>query len=75
MTECQARYGPESGAEYLTSEEAAAVLKIHPKTFVLWLEQGKVPGALKLGRNWRVTRADVLALLKPPETPTTGARN
>ncbi len=70
MTEYQARYG----AEYLTSEEAAAILKIHPKTFVLWLEQGKVPGALKLGRNWRVTMADVLALLKPPETATTEAR-
>lgn len=51
--------------EYLTTTEAAKILKVTPKTFTYWLEKGKVPGAKKLGREWRVTLADVEALLKP----------
>ncbi|MFH0801160.1 MAG: helix-turn-helix domain-containing protein [bacterium] len=51
--------------EYLTTEEAAAILKVNSKTFTRWLEEGRVPGALKLGRQWRVTLADIQGLLKP----------
>jgi len=51
--------------EYLTTTEAARILKMTPKTFTYWLEQGKVPGALKLHRQWRVTPEDLKALLKP----------
>lgn len=52
--------------EYLTTTEAAGVLKINPKTLARWLEEGRVPGALKLGRQWRISPADLKALLKPP---------
>lgn len=50
--------------ELLTTEEAALLLKIHPKTLVRWLEAGRIVGAMKLGRQWRITRDDIQRLLK-----------
>jgi len=39
-------------AEVLTLEEAAAYLRVHPRTLRLQATQGTVPGA-KIGRVWR----------------------
>ena len=51
--------------EFLNTTEAARILKMDPRVFTRWLEEGRVPGALKLGRQWRVTPEDIKALLKP----------
>lgn len=55
--------------EYLTTTEAARILKMDSRVFTRWLEEGKCPNAQKLGRQWRVTLADLQALLKPAEPP------
>ena len=41
-----------SGCELLTSEEAAALLRINPKTLQRMVREGKVP-AIKIGKLWR----------------------
>ncbi len=37
-----------------TPEEAAAVLKVPPKTVTALCAQGRIPGAAKVGRRWRI---------------------
>jgi excisionase family DNA binding protein len=49
--------------EILTTKEAAAYLSIRHATMLDWLQAGKVRG-YKLGRHWRVKKADLLAVLK-----------
>lgn len=42
--------------ESLTTKQAAAVLKVHPKTLKRWAVQGVVPGAWQTpGGVWRFT--------------------
>jgi len=36
----------------LTSKEAAALLKVHPKVLERWAKVGEIP-ALKVGKFWR----------------------
>ena len=45
----------------LTVEEAATYLKVKPKTVRELLRTGQLPGA-KIGRAWRLRRADLDAL-------------
>ncbi len=45
----------------LTVEEAAALLRISPKTAKDWARAGELPGAFKIGREWRVKRDELLA--------------
>jgi excisionase family DNA binding protein len=40
--------------EYLTVEEAAAKLKIHPRTIRRLLVDGKLPGVKFGARQWRI---------------------
>ncbi|MDW7729699.1 MAG: helix-turn-helix domain-containing protein [Bacillota bacterium] len=40
--------------EYLTVEEAAAILKVRENTVRDWLKSGKLKG-FKVGRVWRLT--------------------
>ncbi len=42
----------------LTPEEAAAYLRINPQTVYRLLRAGKCPG-VKIGRQWRIRRADL----------------
>lgn len=42
----------------LTSEEAAAILKIHPKVLERMAQRGEVPG-FKLGKFWRYRASDL----------------
>ena len=48
--------------ELLTCEEAAAYLRLHPRTVGRLLTQRALPG-VKVGRQWRLRRADLDAYL------------
>jgi excisionase family DNA binding protein len=45
-----------SAGETLTTEQAAEVLGVAPKTVRLWAREGRIQG-LRRGRSWRFTRA------------------
>jgi excisionase family DNA binding protein len=49
-------------SELLTLAEAAAYLRVHRRTMGRLLRDGTVPGS-KIGRQWRIRRADLDALL------------
>jgi excisionase family DNA binding protein len=51
-----------SQEEILTTEQAAKYLKVSERTIRMMLTQGRLPGA-KIGRAWRVRRADLDAVL------------
>lgn len=48
--------------EVMTPDEVAALLKIHVKTVYRLARQGVLPGR-QIGRHWRFSRAEVLALV------------
>jgi excisionase family DNA binding protein len=43
---------------YLTVEETARILRLHPETVKILLRDGKIPGR-KVGRKWRVSQIDL----------------
>ena len=49
-------------SDLLTLAEAAAYLRVHRRTMARLLRQGVVPGT-KIGRQWRVRKADLDAVL------------
>ncbi len=51
--------------QLLTVEEAAAHLRVNPQTVYRLLRAGKLPG-VRVGRQWRVRRADLDAYLTVP---------
>jgi excisionase family DNA binding protein len=57
-------------SEWLTTEEAAAYLKVKSRSLLLWVRQGKVRGYALSGikrRVWRFRREDLdAALLSKP---------
>lgn len=63
--------------EFLTPEEAAALLKVHSQTIYRKLRSGQLPGA-RIGGQWRLRRADIDKLFEPaakrPRTKTKTAR-
>ncbi len=56
--------------EVLTVEEVAEILKRAPSTIRTWLGKGMIPGALKLGREWRVPRTALDRFLETQATVT-----
>jgi excisionase family DNA binding protein len=46
------------GTEVLTLQEAAAILKCHPKTLRLMAMEGKIPSR-RVGRLWRFNLAKI----------------
>ncbi len=44
--------------DFLTVDEAAAILKVAPNTIRDWLKSGKLKGG-KIGRLWRIREADI----------------
>lgn len=53
--------------DLLSTEEAAALLGIHPNTVKVWRTNGRLPGYRPPGgRNWKFKRSDVLALIEEP---------
>jgi len=65
----QSRHGPALAwvmEDWLTTNEAAAYLKVRPRTLSLWARQGKVPAHPLSGvhrRVWRFHRAELDAML------------
>lgn len=49
--------------EVLTTDEAAALLRVSTKTVLALAREGALPGE-KVGRAWRFLRSDVLALVR-----------
>lgn len=49
----------------LTAEEAAALLRVSPKTLLGLAREGRLPGT-KVGRAWRFLRADLLTYIHGP---------
>lgn len=49
--------------EVLTTEEAAALLRVSTKTVLALAREGSLPGE-KVGRAWRFLRSDVLAVVR-----------
>lgn len=53
-------------ADWLTANEAAQYLKLHPRTLLLWAREGKVPAHKLSGVHrcvWRFLRAELDAML------------
>ncbi|HEX5503733.1 MAG TPA: helix-turn-helix domain-containing protein [Thermomicrobiales bacterium] len=50
--------------ELLDVAEVAALLKLRPVTIYRWCRAGRLPG-VKLGKEWRIPRAALAALLPP----------
>ena len=48
--------------EVITPAEVAALLQIHVKTVYRLARQGVLPGR-QIGRHWRFSRAEILALV------------
>lgn len=52
----------------LTPEEAAAVLKVTPRTIYEWLKKGRIPGR-KIGKVWRIPEVGLEEWLYGPLSP------
>jgi excisionase family DNA binding protein len=50
-----------SDATYLSVKEVAGLFRVNRKTIRRWIGDGILP-ATKLGRDWRIARADLKAL-------------
>lgn len=51
--------------EFLTVEEVAELLRVSVRTVQRLLAEGKLPG-VRVGRQWRIPRAELVAHLKAP---------
>jgi excisionase family DNA binding protein len=51
----------------LSTEEAAELLGVKPKTVRLWAKTGKIPARRVGGKLWRFSRAQVLAFIREGE--------
>lgn len=51
--------------ELLLVSECAARLRLHEETFRRWLREGRIPGALKCGRGWRIPATELERLQRP----------
>ena len=59
-------------SDLLTLAEAAAYLRVHRRTMARLLRQGVVPGT-KIGRQWRVRKVDLDAVLTTGMPQASGA--
>jgi excisionase family DNA binding protein len=65
-------------SEWLTATEAAAYLKVRPRTILQWAKDGKIRGHRLSGCKritWRFLRADLDATLFAPSAAITGGIN
>lgn len=53
--------------EFLTTEEMAKWLRVHPVTILEAARKGQIPGR-KVGRSWRFLRSEIREYLKGPPT-------
>lgn len=52
--------------DVLTTEETAALLRVHPVTVRLAATAGTIPGR-RVGNRWRFSRVAILAYLSTPD--------
>ena len=58
---------------YLTAEQVAEQLQMHPRTVRRMLADGRLPGT-KIGKKeWRVSAAALKSLIEKPAVPKHGA--
>lgn len=50
-------------AKILTVPEAAALLRVSRSTIWRWCKDGTFTSAFKIGRNWRISRAEIERLM------------
>lgn len=50
-----------------TPEEVAKLVKVPPKTVTAMCAQGRIPGARKFGRRWRIPQTALVAFFAVPE--------
>lgn len=43
-----------SDDRFILPDDAIELMKIHPSTFYRLANQGKIPGAVKIGESWRI---------------------
>ena len=51
--------------QFLTVDEVAELLRVSSRTVQRLLAEGKLPG-VRIGRQWRIPRAELLAYLRGP---------
>jgi excisionase family DNA binding protein len=51
--------------EFLTIEEAAARVKVKPRTVLDWLQKRALPG-VKVGKQWRIPAENLEAFIRQP---------
>jgi excisionase family DNA binding protein len=64
-------------SEWLTAVEAAAYLKIEPRTLLKWAREGRVKGHVLSGTEritWRFRTEDLDATMSPPSVALTKRR-
>lgn len=54
--------------EVYTPKEAATALKLSEKSVLQYLREGRLPG-FRVGKHWRMRRADLVALTQPAPHP------
>ena len=59
---------------FITVQEAADQLRVHPQTVRLWLREGKLRGRLIGGRKsgYRIPASEIERILSPDEGPDAG---
>jgi excisionase family DNA binding protein len=65
---------PETLPEVITIDELAAMLRVSLPTAYSAVQRGKVPGAVKIGRVWRLHRPTVVSWLAQGCVPGRGGK-
>ncbi|PTL79769.1 helix-turn-helix domain-containing protein [Vitiosangium sp. GDMCC 1.1324] len=63
-----------TGPEFLTVDEAAALLRVNRKTLYESIRRGEVPGAVHLGRSVRLRRSVLLSWTPGNSSPALGKK-
>ena len=58
----------------LTIDEVAAIVRVHPRSVQRWVHAGQL-AALRVGRSYRIAKADVLAWITAAQLPSQWAPN
>ena len=54
--------------KFYTTNELAALLRVHRVTITKMAQNGEIPGAFRFGANWRFPAETVASLSKPNES-------
>ena len=66
--------GDSSSAEFLTVDEAAALLRVNRKTLYESIRRGAVPGTVHVGRSVRLRRSVLLSWSSGNSSPALGKK-